>query len=76
MKKRTIYCAVPVLVGLGDHLVDLCVGEILAQRFHDLAQFFGGDGAAAVLVEDVEGGAGLVGEVMCLDGGGHHFEEF
>lgn len=75
-KERTIYRAIVILVGLADHLVDFGVGEVFTNRFHDLAQLVGRDGAAAVLVEHVEGGAGLVGEMMGFDGGRHHFDEF
>ena len=65
-----------VLVSLADHLVDLGVCQVLAEGFHDGFELVGADGAAAVLVEDGECGAGLFCKVFGLDGRGHHGDEF
>merc|ERR1719217_1112082 len=46
--------AVTVNVGLADHLVDLLVGQLLAEVGHDVAQLSRRDEAVAVLVEDAE----------------------
>lgn len=72
----TINTAIAILIRLRNHLVDLGIGQVLPQGFHDLTQFVGGDGAGAVFVEDGEGGAGFLREVGGFDVGGHHFEEF
>merc|ERR1719482_1117653 len=47
--------AVTVNVGLADHLVDLLVGQLLAEVGHDVAQLSRRDEAVAILVEDAEG---------------------
>ena len=46
-------------VDLVDHLHELGLCWVLAQRPHDHAQLFGGDVAVAVLVEQLEGVAEL-----------------
>lgn len=74
--KHTIYRAILVFISLSDHLVDFFFGEILAEGFHDLAEFIGRDCAAAVLVEDVESGTCLMGEILRLDRLRHHLQEF
>ena len=38
-----------------DHVLEFCFCGVLAQGSHDCAQFLGGDGAIAVLVEKGEG---------------------
>merc|ERR1711924_206524 len=47
--------AVTVNIGLADHLVDLLVGQLLAEVGHDVAELSRGDEAVAVLVEHAEG---------------------
>merc|ERR1711924_258558 len=47
--------AVTVNVRLADHLVDLLVGQLLAEVGHDVAELRRRDEAVAVLVEDAEG---------------------
>ena len=58
--------AVAVGVDLVDHVLQLGLGRVLAERAHDGAELLGGDGAVAVLVEEgerlLELGDLLVGE--------------
>ena len=74
-EELTVYAPIIILIRLLDHLVNLGVSQVLTQRLHDLAKFVGGDGAAAVFVEDGEGGARLLVDVDGLEVGGHHLEE-
>lgn len=41
-----------VCVHFVDHVLQLSLCGVLAQRAHDCAQFFGGDGTIAVLVKE------------------------
>lgn len=52
----TINRTVAVEIGTSDHLLNLLVGGALTERQQHLAQFRGRDGAAVVLVKDLEGG--------------------
>merc|ERR1712199_141159 len=67
--------AVTVNVGLAEHLIDLLVGELLAEVGHDVAQLGSGDEAVAVLVEDLEGLLDLLLGVRVLHLAGHEGEE-
>ncbi len=67
--------AVPVQVGLPDHLVDLLLAEVLAQGAHDLAELLCADVSVAVAVEHAEGLADVVGALVLLDLLGHHRQE-
>ncbi len=53
---RTVDPAVAVLVGLADHLVDLLVRQLLANRGHDVAQLGSRDEAVVVAVEHLISG--------------------
>lgn len=44
-------CVLTVSIHLVDHVLQLCLCRILAQRPHDGAELFGGDCAITVLVE-------------------------
>mmetsp|Transcript_11557 Transcript_11557/g.38203 ORF Transcript_11557/g.38203 Transcript_11557/m.38203 type:complete len:232 (+) Transcript_11557:50-745(+) len=69
--------AVTVRVDFVDHVLELGFGGVLSERPHDGAEFLGGDGAVAILVEQrerlLELGDLLVGEsvshVECRKGG-------
>mmetsp|Transcript_7993 Transcript_7993/g.18713 ORF Transcript_7993/g.18713 Transcript_7993/m.18713 type:complete len:210 (+) Transcript_7993:141-770(+) len=50
-----VNCAVAVSVDLVDHVLQLSLGRVLAERAHHGAELLGGDGAIAVLVEQGEG---------------------
>merc|ERR1719478_1408185 len=67
--------AVTVNVGLADHLVDLLVGELLAEVGHDVAELSRRDEAVAVLVEDAEGLLELLLRVGVLHLAGHEGAE-
>ena len=45
--------SIAILVRLADHLVDLLVGQLLADGGHDMAQLGGGDEAVVVAVKDL-----------------------
>jgi hypothetical protein len=49
----TVNTPIAVLVGLADHLIDLVVGQLLADRSHDVAQLGRRDEAVVVAVEDL-----------------------
>ena len=68
--------SVAVDVGLADHLVDLLVGELLAEVGHDVAQLGRGYEPVAVLVEDAERFADFLLTVRVLHFAGHHRQEF
>jgi hypothetical protein len=53
MCSPTINAAITVGVGLPDHLIDLIISKLLADRGHDVAQLGGGDEAVVVTVEDL-----------------------
>merc|ERR1719181_1347302 len=67
--------AVTVNVRLADHLVDLLVGELLAEVGHDVAKLSRRDEAVAVLVEDAEGLLELLLGVRVLHLAGHQGAE-
>jgi hypothetical protein len=50
---HTVNATIAVLIGLPDHLVDLLVRELLADRGHDVAEFGCGDEAVVVAVKDL-----------------------
>jgi hypothetical protein len=52
-------------VDLVDHVLELGLGRVLAQRPHDGAQLLGRDGAVAVLVEQREGLLELGDLLLC-----------
>lgn len=68
--------SVAVDVGFTDHLVDLLVGELLAEVGHDVAQLGGRYETVAVLVEHAERLADLLLAVGVLHFTGHHRQEF
>lgn len=78
--RLTVNRAVSVQVGVPDHLLNLLVRGALAEGEEHLAQLRGRDGAAVVLVEDLEGGDELllgVGVFARRRGGlAHELEEF
>jgi hypothetical protein len=49
----TVNTPVTVLVGLADHLIDLVVGQLLADRGHDMAQLGRRDETVVVAIEDL-----------------------
>lgn len=49
----TINAPVTVLVSLADHLINLVICKLLADRGHDVAQFSGRDEAVIVTVENL-----------------------
>lgn len=51
MGARTVNATVAILVCFANHLVDLVVGELLANRCHDVAEFSCGDEAIVVAIE-------------------------
>eukprot|EP01084_Bolivina_argentea_P181929 314162_1 len=67
--------AVTVDVGLADHLVDLLVGELLAEVRHDVAELSSGDETVAVLVENAESLLDLLLGVGVLHLAGHQGQE-
>ena len=50
----TIDAPVTVLVSLTNHLIDLVVGKLLANRGHDVTQFSSRDETVVVTVEHLE----------------------
>lgn len=73
--KRTINASVPVGVSLSDHIINLGISQILANRLHKPAHLVCTDGATAVLVKNVEGGSQFGLFVRCLSLVDHHSEE-
>jgi hypothetical protein len=73
---RTVNAAVTVLVGLPNHLVDLVIGQFLADRSHDVTELGGGDETVVIAVEDLECFPDLLLGVGVLHLAGHHCEEF
>ena len=67
--------AVTVEISFSNPLVDLLVGELLAQISHDVAELSGRDESVAVLVEDAEGLADLLLTVRVLHLARHHCEK-
>eukprot|EP00406_Dinophysis_acuminata_P075023 CAMPEP_0179245230 /NCGR_PEP_ID=MMETSP0797-20121207/18464_1 /TAXON_ID=47934 /ORGANISM="Dinophysis acuminata, Strain DAEP01" /LENGTH=144 /DNA_ID=CAMNT_0020952767 /DNA_START=162 /DNA_END=596 /DNA_ORIENTATION=- len=68
--------AVLVLVRLADELVDLLLGELLAQARQDMPQLLLADATVAVAVEDLERlGELLVGIALAPDLPSHQHEE-
>ena len=67
--------SVSVDVSLSDHLVDLFVGQLLAEVRHDVPELGRRDEAVAVLVEDAEGFPDLLLGVGVFHLAGHHGEE-
>jgi hypothetical protein len=51
---HTVDASVTVLVGLPNHLIDLVVGQLLADGRHDVSQLSSGDEAVVITVEDLE----------------------
>jgi hypothetical protein len=74
-KQHTVNPSVTILVSLSDHLVDLVVGELLADAGHDVSKLSGGDEAVVVAVEDLESLADLLLGVGVLHLARHHGEE-
>ena len=66
---------VTIDISLADHLVDLLVGELLAQIGHDVTQLSRRYEAVAVLVEDAERFADLLFGVRVLHLARHHRQE-
>jgi hypothetical protein len=73
---RTINCPISILIHLLHHNLQLLIRQILAKRLHHVRDLVAGDGAAAVLVEDLERAAHLLFEVGRLGFRGHHLDEF
>lgn len=71
----TVDPSVAVLVSLPDHLIDLVIGELLADAGHDVPELSGGNEAVVVTVEDLEGLANLLLGVGILHLARHHGEE-
>ena len=68
--------SVMVVVGLGNHLVDLFLGHLRADVAHDEAELVGADVPVTVLVEDAERLLDLVlHRVRVLDLLRHHVQE-
>jgi len=67
--------SIAVLVGLADHLVNLIIAQLLADRGHDVAQLSGGDETVVITVEDLEGLTDLLLGVGVLHLTGHHGQE-
>jgi len=72
----TINASIAILVGLADHLVNLVISQLLANRGHDMTELGGGDEAVVVAVEDLEGLSDLLFGVSVLHLASHHGEEF
>lgn len=53
LRRLTVNPPVTVLVGLANHLVDLVVGQLLADGGHDVAQLSSGDEAVVIAVENL-----------------------
>ena len=49
----TINASIAILVGLADHLVNLVISQLLANRGHDMTELGGGDEAVVVTVENL-----------------------
>ena len=75
-RRLTINAAITVLVSLPDHLIDLVVGQLLANGGHDVAQLSGGNEAVVVTVKDLESFPDLLLRVGILHLAGHHGKEF
>ena len=52
---RTVNPAVAVLISLPDHLINLIVGQLLADRSHHVTELGRGDEAVVVAVKDLKG---------------------
>lgn len=68
--------AITILIRLTDHLVNLVVGQLLADGSHDVAELSGGNEAVVVAVEDLEGLTDLLLGISVLHFTSHHGEEF
>lgn len=77
--KRTLLTfdgAIPILIRLLQHLVDLLIGQILAELPHHEPQLIARNAPAVVAVKDLKRHAHLVLEVRCRELNRHHVEEF
>lgn len=72
----TIDVSVSILVSHLEHLIQVVIGQVLAEVLENRPQLDSRDGAAAVLVEDLKRILQLLLVVDLLDGPGHHVEEF
>lgn len=50
---HTINTSITVLVSLADHLVNLLVGQLLANRCHDMAKLGSRDETVVITIEDL-----------------------
>jgi len=73
---RTINRPITILINLLHHDLQLLITQLLAKALHHLRDLIAIDGAAAVLVEDFEGGEHFLLEVCGLGFYGHHLDEF
>ena len=71
----TVNATVTVLVSLPNHLIDLVVGKLLADRGHDMTQLGSRNEAVVVAVEDLECFPNLLLRVGVLHLAGHHGKE-
>lgn len=53
-KSHTVNASVAVLVSLANHLIDLIISQLLADRGHDVTQLSSRDEAIVVTVEDLD----------------------
>lgn len=74
-KELTVDSAITILVSLSDHLINLVIGELLADGGHDVSEFGSGNEAVVIAVEDLEGFADLLLRVGVLHLARHHGEE-
>jgi hypothetical protein len=55
VSKRTINPAITILIRLTNHLIDLIVGQLLANGGHDVTQLCSRDETVVVTVKDLFG---------------------
>jgi hypothetical protein len=75
-KRLTVNSAVAVLISLSDHLVNLVVSQLLANRSHDVAELSGRDKTVVVAVKDLECLSDLLLGIRVLHLASHHGQEF
>ena len=51
---HTVDASVAILVSFPDHLINLIIGQLLADRRHDMSQLGGGDEAIVVAIKNLE----------------------
>ncbi|KAI6776161.1 hypothetical protein HG530_000106 [Fusarium avenaceum] len=70
----TVDSAITVLVSLSNHLINLIIGELLADRGHDVSEFSSGNETVVITIENLESLTDLLLRVSVLHLAGHHID--